>query len=482
MGRRSSTSSFIMNSKACLLVFGFLLVFVILACAGEENYDNSLSEEIESSRVVRDTDAVKKSQQQRRKKGKKGRKLQRKKKTGKKAKKNNNKNRSIKRNNKNNKRRKRKGKKSIKKQKKNSKKRQSAGSKRMEGRTVDGKCLESAVKSMRKLEKVVANFDKQMIRVEKQAAIAAKKGDKKAVFGPIALKLIDVGGGNESALTCAGSSDSAGAERLKNLTDTLMLCETEVNKTCKMDIPKPNATLITACNTSTKAFRKMAEECFSKSKEDTAMDACTCWTNADLAKLGDSVADCKIKEVGTVAKGLKACKDAFAKCRKFEDDAVSIISACSKDTTKLKEKAAQLNSNNKAMTEAQAKIKKTTGTRKVRAVATTCEAFIKLVEELVKVASKFQASPKIVTIVKDITDSADPTCTDAQKNSLKEQKSAVDKAAKRVEKAFNNAQTQLEAATGSTLSSTDLDNVQSGTTTKAARLRRDRLQQFMNNV
>ena len=47
--RRSSTSSFIMNSKACLLVFGFLLVFVILACAGEENNDNSLSEEIEST-------------------------------------------------------------------------------------------------------------------------------------------------------------------------------------------------------------------------------------------------------------------------------------------------------------------------------------------------------------------------------------------------------------------------------------------------
>merc|ERR1711862_748722 len=178
--------------------------------------------------------------------------------------------------------------------------------------------------------------------------------------------------------------------------------------------------------------------------------------------MGD-VADCKIKEVGIVAKGLKACKDAFSKCRKFEDEAVPMISACSKDTTKLKENAAQLNSNKKAMTEAQAKIKKTTGSRKVRAVATTCEAFIKLVEQLVKVASKFQASPKIVTILKD-------------------QESAVDKAAKRVEKAFNNAQTQLQAATGSTLSSTDLDNVQSGTTTKAARLRRDRLQQFMANV
>merc|ERR1711971_362177 len=323
--RRSSTSSFIMNSKACLLVFGFLLVFVILACAGEENNDNSLSEEIESSRVARDADAGKgKKRKDRRKgkKGKKGKKRNMKKiKGGKNKKERRRNNKQVKKSGRRNKKR------PVRKNSQFKKKTRS------QGRTVHGKCLESAVKSMRKLEKVVANFDKQMIRVEKQAQIAAKKGDKKAVFGPTALKLIDVGGGNESALTCAGSSDSAGAKQLKNLTDTLMLCETEVNKTCKMDIPKPNATLITACNTSTKAFRKMAEECFSKSKEDTAMDACTCWTNADLAKLGDSVADCKIKEVGTVAKG-----------RKFEDDAVSIISACSKDTTKLKEKAAQLNS------------------------------------------------------------------------------------------------------------------------------------------
>merc|ERR1712179_495392 len=89
------------------------------------------------------------------------------------------------------------------------------------------------------------------------------------------------------------------------------------------------------------------------SKEDTATDACTCWTSADLAKLGEDVKDCKIKEVGDIAKGLKACKDAFAKCRKFEDDATSTISACSKSTDKLKQKAAQLNTNKNKMTEAQ---------------------------------------------------------------------------------------------------------------------------------
>merc|ERR1711971_990769 len=134
-----------MNSKACLLVFGFLLVFVILACAGEENNDNSLSEEIESSRVVRDADAGqrRKGKNQRRK-GRNGKKSM-KKKNGGKAKKSGRRNKKLvkKSGRRNNKRPARKNSQFKKKT-------------RSQGRTVDGKCLESAVKSMRKLEKVVA--------------------------------------------------------------------------------------------------------------------------------------------------------------------------------------------------------------------------------------------------------------------------------------------------------------------------------------
>ena len=60
-----------MNSKACLLVFGFLLVFVILACAGEENNDNSLSAESEAARVVRDADGKRGRKQKKRRKNRK---------------------------------------------------------------------------------------------------------------------------------------------------------------------------------------------------------------------------------------------------------------------------------------------------------------------------------------------------------------------------------------------------------------------------
>ena len=59
-----------------------------------------------------------------------------------------------------------------------------------------------------------------------------KKLQKKGAFEPITKKLIEIGGGNKTGLTCAGSSTSAGAEQLTNITTTLMECENEINATC----------------------------------------------------------------------------------------------------------------------------------------------------------------------------------------------------------------------------------------------------------
>merc|ERR1711978_378727 len=99
-------------------------------------------------------------------------------------------------------------------------------------RTLDGMCIENAVTAMKRWKDVVANFDKQKTRIEKQASIAGKKSGKQSVFGPIALKLVDLGGGNKSALTCSGSATSEGALQLTNLTSTLFDCEVAVNASC----------------------------------------------------------------------------------------------------------------------------------------------------------------------------------------------------------------------------------------------------------
>ena len=103
--------------------------------------------------------------------------------------------------------------------------------KKAEREKVDGKCLESATTIMRRWKDVGANFEKQAIRFEKKIHASIKKLQKKGAFEPIAKKLIEIGGGNKTGLTCAGSSTSAGAEQLTNITTTLMECENEINAT-----------------------------------------------------------------------------------------------------------------------------------------------------------------------------------------------------------------------------------------------------------
>ena len=341
-----------MSSKALLITLGFVVIFAIIASA-EEDIDSSLTEEYASGRSVRDAEPGRRC-----KKGKCKRKGGR--------------------------RNGRKGKGKAGRRKKKPSKKPRKQQQRISGRTVDGKCVENGITAMKRWKDQVANFEKQMNRVNKQAEIASKKKDKKAAFGPIALKLVDIGGGNKSALTCSGSADSDGAKQLTNLTQTLFDCEIMVNKSCNAEFPAPNMTEVGACNTSVTEFKTKAMECLNKSKEATAADACTCWSSEAMMNASEAVKSCKIKEATSVAKGLKACKEAFSKCRKFEDEAVSSMAACSKSVDKLKEKAATLSKNKAAMDDVKTKVAKTTGSRRsrtIRAVATTCAEFIDLVKQ-----------------------------------------------------------------------------------------------------
>merc|ERR1711862_921102 len=127
-------------------------------------------------------------------------------------------------------------------------------------RQATGKCLENAVTAMNRWLRVVSNYKKQSIRIKGQKSLADKKKGKKGLFGPVLNQLVSAGGGNKSALTCAGSSNSSGAAQLKNLTETLEMCQMTINASCNMDdFPKPNATLIEKCDNATKTFEAEAD-------------------------------------------------------------------------------------------------------------------------------------------------------------------------------------------------------------------------------
>merc|ERR1719356_1268302 len=395
-----------MNNKICLILFGLLVALAVLASA-ENHEESSLSEELGSSRVARsaDADAARRKRKT----------LRKRKRTQKKGLKKKNKNKSKRRKNTKRTKKTKKGKRKNNKRRKN--KRKNNKGTRKSTRTLDGMCIENAVTAMKRWKDVVANFDKQKTRIEKQASIAGKKSGKQSVFGPIALKLVDLGGGNKSALTCSGSATSEGALQLTNLTSTLFDCEVLVNASCTTNFPMPNMTFVDACVNATDLFKTLATECMTMSKEATATEACACWSAPEMTMASDAVKDCKIAEVSSIAQGLKACKDAFSTCRKFEDEAVSSMAACSVSVDTLKAKAAALSQSKTAMEAAASTVSGITGNkgywgRKKRAAAADAAAFITLVTTIVTIAIDFPSSPMIVTVSADIVASSSLTFTD----------------------------------------------------------------------
>ena len=127
-----------MSGKISLIVFGLIVIVAVIVSA-ENSEDSSLSEDLASSRLVREAD---KKKQRNNKKSKKGK--------GKKPRRN--------------------GRKS-KKSKKNKGKR--PGNVRQTGRSVDGACVESAVTVMKRWRTVVANFPAASVLEKRRQAAEA---------------------------------------------------------------------------------------------------------------------------------------------------------------------------------------------------------------------------------------------------------------------------------------------------------------------
>merc|ERR1711884_181101 len=141
------------------------------------------------------------------------------------------------------------------------------------------KCFEKSLTIMRMYKDVISNFEKQKKRMERQNATGVSKAGKAGIFEPVAKKLIEIGGGNKSALACDGSTGNAGAKQLKNLTDVLSACQTDVKKMCG-NFTKPNMTKLAECKVLAEEFKKGAQMCLDKSVGSNSNDmdtACECW-------------------------------------------------------------------------------------------------------------------------------------------------------------------------------------------------------------
>merc|ERR1712088_131677 len=91
-------------------------------------------------------------------------------------------------------------------------------------RQLNDNCFEQAVHFMKVWKDIVGNFEKQRKRMVKQNKTGGNKSGKKGLFAPAAHRLVDIGGGNKSNMSCGGQYGNAGAAQLQNLSAEASTC------------------------------------------------------------------------------------------------------------------------------------------------------------------------------------------------------------------------------------------------------------------
>merc|ERR1711913_256391 len=254
---------------------------------GEE--ENSLSEELAEARVVRSPEAAKKK---RRRNGRNGGRRQARRRSGKKN--GDNRRRRTRKIKKTEKRRNKQAQNSGSRRGQRQNNRQKPARKTPESRATSGlndNCFEQAVHFMKVWKDIVGNFEKQRKRMVKQNKTGGNKSGKKGLFAPIAHRLVDIGGGNKSNMSCGGQYGNQGAAQLQNLTKTLFDCEKTVHAACDpANIPQPNFTFIDRCKELVENFTRDAKICLEKtigSGKTNNSDACMCWEAPMLKKIAE---------------------------------------------------------------------------------------------------------------------------------------------------------------------------------------------------
>ena len=175
--------------------------------------------------------------------------------------------------------------------------------------------------------------------MEKFNTTGGSKNGKGGVFKSAAHKLLTVGGGNKTNLKCSGVNNNTGAAQLKNLTNFLFSCEASVHKVCNLtNFNKlANGTKLKACYKTATTFETLAQDCLDDVIDDSTDDACSCWQKKSLANATAAAKLCKFnKEAAAYGVALRHCRNAFAKCRKYEDAVSEIISVCTTSASSLK--------------------------------------------------------------------------------------------------------------------------------------------------
>jgi len=309
--------------------------------------------------------------------------------------------------------------------------------------TISESCFTTALTYMKLMKDNVRNYERQVTRIAKQSKTGGSKSGKKGLFVSIVHRLVEAGGGNKSALACNNDATNEGSAQLKNLTDTLKNCEKSINESCNTAVfPPSNMTKQKECMAAITSFKTSVDSCF-----DTTN--CSCWEDATLAENAAIIRTCKLStEAIAVARQLKACRTQFGTCRKYQDDALTVVSACSKSPNDLLVKAKQIKNNidyvKKAKNATEELISRYYGRKankvsfqRKRATATTCEEVIEKNAILATLVDQDVSADAIITVAKEVYEASGITCSASELISLTAGLTLLESAVSQLETAYD---------------------------------------------
>jgi len=337
--------------------------------------------------------------------------------------------------------------------------------------STDYTCLISAMTYLGLMKSQVTNYQKQQGRVVAANKTGEKKNGKKGIFASTAQRIIRSGGGNSAALSCQGSTNSSGAKNLTDLATLLNGCEVKVKAACATDnMPLPNMTEVSACLSAMTTFKGMVDTCQMEMTNGTA--ACTCWSNSSFTALATTIRGCKIKTSQTAMLAqLASCKSNFSACKQAEDDGMKAMSSCATSKADLLASAKTLTANSAGLDSAKTKVDSlasSNSTGKKRAAA-SCAEIITIVTEIKTIVAANPENSTVTTLTTKITSVASTvTCSDDEKTSLATSSSDLAAAKESVDGSLATIKEDLEIATGSAPTESDISGATTASSTATA--------------
>jgi len=334
--------------------------------------------------------------------------------------------------------------------------------------STDYTCLINAMTYLNLTKTQVSNYLKQQGRIVAANKTGEKKNGKKGIFASTAQRIIRSAGGDSSALTCQGSTTSNGAKNLTDLATLLNGCEDKVKAACATEnMPLPNITEVSACVSSMETFKGMVDTC--QMNKENGTEACTCWSNSNFTSLAATIRKCKISSTQKlVIAQLASCKANFSACKQAEDDGMKAMSSCATSKSALLASAKTLTENSAGLDSAKTKVDSLANSTSTRAAAASCAEIITIVTEIKTIIAANPENSTVTTLTTQIS-SASVTCSDAEKTSLATSSSDLESAKSSVDGSLATIKEDLEIATGSAPTESEISSGTSATSTSSAR-------------